>query len=94
MTLRQKLKSLTIDNVICFFVGIVLYFGMALILNYQILSTLFPLWYTLLLIGFVMLMYNLFVILNIKNLKRKIYYDMRDLSDGKIDGLDHGKKIK
>ena len=94
MKLKEKLKILTIDNIITLIIGFIMYCGSALALNYNFISSFKTGWFILFFLGFILFMYNLIILIGIKNIGYNIKRDLKDLSDGKIDGKQNGNPLE
>lgn len=93
MSFRKKLKMLTIDNVIAMILSFAAYIGGALALSEQFIPQLRVLWFILFFAGFIVFMYNVVALMDLKHLGYHIQRDIKDLSDGKIDGKQNGKPL-
>ena len=94
MKFKDKLKSLTIDNVIALVVGFAMYLGSAFAMANNFMPNIKPLWILLFFVGFILFMYNVTYLVGVDNLGKRLQNDLKDLSDGKIDGKQNGKPLE
>lgn len=91
--MRQKLKQIIVDNLLAMVISFIAFVGGGYALAYKFMPELRVLWFFVFFIGFAVFMYNVTVIIKVDNLKKHIIRDLKDLSDGKIDGMQHGKPL-
>lgn len=91
--MRKKLKQIIVDNLLAMVVSFAAFVGSAYALSNNFMPNLRGAWFIVFFVGFIVFMYNVVVILNVEHLGKRFITDIKDLSDGKIDGMQHDKPL-
>lgn len=90
---KIKLKKIIVDNLLAMIVSFAMYVGGDYLMATNVMPNLKGLWFFMFFIGFAIFMYNLTVIIKVDHLGYHIKRDIKDLSDGKIDGKQNEKPL-